>query len=176
MAILRPLLDQARSRRRTAPLIWPPLNIGHRGAAGEAPENTMAAFELAMRQGADGIEFDTHLTADGVAVVIHDSRLDRTTSGSGWVREHRASTLGRLDAGSWFNQRFPSLARARYSGVKIPLLCEVLTWVRERNCLAFVEIKDATPGIEGSKDSSRLVQIGPRRFAQSQVEPPVVPT
>lgn len=149
MAILRPLLERARTRGRSGPLIWPPLNIGHRGAAGEAPENTLPAFELALRQGADGIECDVHLSADGVPVVIHDPRLDRTTSGTGRVREYRASALRRLDAGSWFNRRFPSRARSRYAGARIPLLSEVLAWVREHKCLVFVEIKEPTPGIEG---------------------------
>lgn len=129
----------------------PPLSIGHRGAAGEAPENTLISFELALRQGAEGIEFDVHLSRDSVPVVIHDPRLDRTTSGSGRVREHGVAALRRLDAGSWFNKRYPSRARSRYTGRKIPLLAEVLEWVRERNCRAFLEIKeggDAYPGIE----------------------------
>lgn len=149
--MLRPLLQHAIGRLRPAPLHWPPLNIGHRGAGGEAPENTFAAFELALRQGADGLEFDVHLSADGVPVVIHDARLERTTSGHGRVREHTAAALRRLDAGSWFNRRYPSRARTRYAGLKIPLLSQVLAWARERRCLAYVEIKeggDLYPGIE----------------------------
>jgi glycerophosphoryl diester phosphodiesterase len=144
---LTPIIKRVLSRR-PSPLLWPPLKIGHRGAAGEAPENTLASFELAWRQGADGIEFDVHLSSDGVPVVIHDARLSRTTSGNGWVFEHRASVLRRLDAGSWFNRRFPSRARERYAGARIPLLSEVLQWARARGCLAFVEIKDPTPGVE----------------------------
>ncbi len=151
MAILRPWLKLRLERRQPAPLLWPPLNIGHRGAAGEAPENTLAAFDLAARQGADGIELDVHLSADGVPVVIHDPRLERTTSGSGRVREHSATALRRLSAGSWFNRRYPSRARARYASLKIPLLSEVLEWAREKKRLAFVEIKEGGnvyPGIE----------------------------
>lgn len=128
-----------------------PLNIGHRGAAGEAPENTLPAFELALAQGADGIEFDVQLSRDGVPVVIHDPTLDRTTPGSGRVCEHNISALRRLDAGSWFNTRHPARARSRYKGSKIPLLLEVLEWVRDKQCLAFLEIKeggDVYPGIE----------------------------
>jgi glycerophosphoryl diester phosphodiesterase len=140
--ILKRVLD-----RRLAPLVWPPLKIGHRGAAGEAPENTLASFELAWRQGVDGIEFDVQLSSDGVPVVIHDARLTRTTSGSGWVGEHRASVLRRLDAGSWFNRRYRLRARERYAGARIPLLAEVLQWVKARQCLAFVEIKDYRPGV-----------------------------
>jgi len=141
MPILKSILARAAELDRPAPLLWPPLNIGHRGAAGEAPENTLAAFDLALRQGADGIEFDVHLSADGVPVAIHDVRLERTTSGSGLVGRQTAGALRRLDAGSWFNQRFPARARARYTGLKIPLLVEVLAWVRQRKCLAFLEIK-----------------------------------
>lgn len=144
MAIIRPILERARERRRSASQSWPPLSIGHRGAAGEAPENTFAAFELALRQGADGVEFDVRLSADGVPVVIHDARLERTTSDSGWVHGERADALRRLDAGSWFNRRYPSRARRGYASARIPLLSEVLAWTRARKCRALVEIKDAT--------------------------------
>jgi glycerophosphoryl diester phosphodiesterase len=132
--------------RRPAPLVWPPLKIGHRGAAGEAPENTLASFELALRHGADGIECDVQLSSDGVPMTIHDARLTRTTSGSGWVWEHRASVLRRLDAGSWFNRRHRLRARERYAGARIPLLAEVLQWVKARHCRALIEIKDYRPG------------------------------
>jgi glycerophosphoryl diester phosphodiesterase len=147
-------------------LIWPPLNIAHRGASGEAPENTLAAFELALRQGAKGIELDVHLSSDGVPVVIHDPHLRRTTSGSGWVSEHRANALRRLDAGSWFNRRFPEKARQRYLGAKIPLLSEALAWVRHHTMLAFVEIKggkNAYPGIE-AKVLDEIERAGVRRL------------
>jgi glycerophosphoryl diester phosphodiesterase len=127
------------------------LNIGHRGASADAPENTLASFDLALRRGADGIELDVHPSSDGVPVVIHDARLERTTSGYGPVSALPVSILRRLDAGSWFNRRYPALAHNRYAGLKIPTLAEVLKWVRKRNCLAFIEIKvekDRYPGIE----------------------------
>ncbi len=148
-----PLLTHEPSTRAQSPKpVGPLLIIGHRGAAGEAPENTMAAFELAVRQGADGIEFDVHFSADDVPVVIHDAWLDRTTSGSGRVRDQTFAALRRVDAGSWFNRRFPSRARPRYEGLKIPSVTEALAWARERKCLAFVEIKQPRNqylGIEG---------------------------
>ena len=106
----------------------------------------MASFDLAWRQGVDGIEFDVQLSSDDVPVVIHDGHLRRTTSGSGWVHEHRASVLRRLDAGSWFNRRHRLRARERYAGARIPLLAEVLQWVKARHCQAFIEIKDFRPG------------------------------
>ena len=151
MPILKHLLPQRVSRQQVQPVVWPPLNIAHRGGCGEAPENTLAAFELALRQGAEGIELDVHLSSDGTPVVIHDPRLGRTTSGHGWVSEHRANDLRRLDAGSWFNRRFPEKAQHRYVGAKIPLLSEVLAWVRQHKIIAFVEIKGGRrtyPGIE----------------------------
>lgn len=141
MPILQPLFPTRRAGRPVERLVWPPLNIAHRGASGEAPENTLAAFALALRQQAGGIEFDVQLSSDGVPVVIHDPYLSRTTSGRGWVNEHRSSALRRLDAGSWFNRRFPEKARARYAGAKIPLLAEALAWVRQQGLPAFVEIK-----------------------------------
>ncbi len=127
----------------------------------------MAAFELALRQGAEGIELDVHLSSDGMPVVIHDPRLGRTTSGHGWVSEHRANTLRRLDAGSWFNRRFPEKARHRYAGAKIPLLSEVLAWVRQHKILALVEIKGGRstyPGIE-AKILDEIERAGVRWLA-----------
>ena len=150
MVVVKPMLRRA-LKRRTKPLIWPPLNIGHRGASGEAPENTLAAFELALQQGADGIEFDIHLSRDGVPVVIHDVGLDRTTSGNGLVREHQAAALRRLDAGSWFNRHFPARASQRYLGLRIPDLNDALAWARERDCRVFIEVEagsETYPGIE----------------------------
>ena len=145
MNALSPILKRV-LHRRPAPLAWPPLKIGHRGAAGEAPENTLASFDLGWRQGMDGMEFDVQLSSDDVPMVIHDSRLGRTTSGNGWVWEHRASVLRRLDAGSWFNRRYRLRARERYAGARIPLLAEVLQWIKARQCLAFIELKDYRPG------------------------------
>ncbi len=135
----------------SAPLISPPLVIAHRGASGEAPENTLLAFELAARQGADAIECDVHLSADGVPVVLHDRSLGRTTSGFGRVSDYPAALLKRLDAGSWFNRRYPARAQTRYIGQRIPLLSQVLAWARRRKLRLFLEIKlggHVYPGIE----------------------------
>jgi len=168
MGIKRQVLPTQAGRQRQAGerLVWPPLNIAHRGASGEAPENTLAAFDLALRQGAGGIELDVHLSSDGIAMVIHDPRLSRTTSGRGWVSEHRAGALRGLDAGSWFNRRFPDKAREQYVGVKIPLLSEMLAWVRRHKVLAFVEIKPGRQshlGIE-AKVLDDIERAGVRRL------------
>jgi glycerophosphoryl diester phosphodiesterase len=73
-----------------------PLIIGHRGASADAPENTLTAFALAREQGADGIELDVQLAADGVPVVIHDETVDRTTDSSGPVRSFSSGALREL--------------------------------------------------------------------------------
>ena len=90
-----------------------PLVIAHRGASGLAPENTLAAFKLAVAMGAQGIELDVHLSADGLPIVIHDRRINRTTNGIGQVRNFKAAELRRLDAGSWFARRVVFRPRLR---------------------------------------------------------------
>ncbi len=84
-----------------------PIIFAHRGASAHAPENTIAAFELAHQQGADAIELDVKLSADGIPVVIHDSTVDRTTDGSGRVVNLELAALQELDAGE--GQRIPTL-------------------------------------------------------------------
>ena len=98
--------------------------FAHRGGSALGPENTLAAFDLGMRVGADGIELDVHLSADGVPVVHHDATLDRTTSASGPVVARTAADLARVDAGYRFAGRgdFPF----RRQGVGIPSLHDVL--------------------------------------------------
>ncbi len=84
-----------------------PTIFAHRGASAYAPENTLAAFELAREQGADAIELDVKLSADEIPVVIHDSTVDRTTNGSGSVANLSLASLQELDAGE--GQRIPTL-------------------------------------------------------------------
>src|SRR3989442_9967523 len=100
------------SSARRVPAVLPatlphrPLRIAHRGASARAPENTLAAFKEAIRLGADSIELDAHLSADGVPMVIHDDSVDRTTNGRGAVAALTCRSLRRLDAGAWFSSRF----------------------------------------------------------------------
>lgn len=110
-----------------APLCW-----AHRGHSAAFPENTMPAFEAAAAAGADGVELDVTLSADGRLVVIHDATLDRTTDGHGPVSALPWGELARLDAGSWFGPQF--------AGVRLPLLEEVLEVVGRR-VLVNIEIK-----------------------------------
>jgi glycerophosphoryl diester phosphodiesterase len=119
-----------------------PLVIGHRGASADAPENTIAAFELALAQGADGIELDIHLSSDEHPVVIHDFTLERTTDGTGPVSEHSVRQLKRLDAGGWRDRRF--------RGQRVQTLQEVLERFRDR-ARFWIELKAGSalyPGIE----------------------------
>ncbi|HLG13159.1 MAG TPA: glycerophosphodiester phosphodiesterase family protein [Blastocatellia bacterium] len=90
-----------------------PLVIAHRGASGLAPENTPAAFRLAMALGADGVEMDVQLSADDQVVVIHDARVDRTTRRRGPVAGFTAAELGRMNASEWFERRLMMRPRLR---------------------------------------------------------------
>ncbi|MBE7163242.1 MAG: glycerophosphodiester phosphodiesterase, partial [Williamsia herbipolensis] len=83
-----------------------PVAASHRGASRAAPENTMAAFSIAWDAGVPWTETDTQPSADSVPVLIHDDDVDRTTDGTGPVRELRALDLHALDAGSWFGEEF----------------------------------------------------------------------
>lgn len=100
--------------------------IAHRGGAGRAPENTLAAFAQAPDLGADAVELDVRLSRDGEVVVIHDPTVDRTTSGHGSVHQLRAADLERLDAGARFTpdagRSFPYAGR----GVGVPRLADVV--------------------------------------------------
>ena len=99
--------------------------IAHRGASSLAPENTIAAFDLAVAQGADALELDVRLTADGVPVVCHDHLLNRTTNQSGELVRRRVADLAGVDAGARFTMdgsTFPHRGR----GVQIPTLRQVL--------------------------------------------------
>lgn len=110
------------------------LVFGHRGAMARAPMNTLASFESARQQGADGIELDIHLSRDGNLVVIHDETVDATTDGQGPVADFTSAELKRLDAGAWYGEAF--------AGQRIPTLDEVFEAVGD-DLLINVEIKAA---------------------------------
>ena len=114
----------------------------HRGASAYAPENTLEAFRLAAEQGADGIELDVHLSADGELVVIHDETVDRTSDGSGAVSAMSLESLRGLDF---------SNDKDGYAEVRIPTLAEVFELVRPTRMVVNVELKtnlNFQPGIE----------------------------
>lgn len=103
-----------------------PKILAHRGASAHAPENTMAAFELALSHQADGIELDVMLSKDDQVVVIHDDTVDRTTDGSGRVSDMTLDELKSLDAGD---------------GQKIPTLIDVFEQFGDK-CLLNIELKN----------------------------------
>jgi len=114
-----------------------PIIFAHRGASVYAPENTLSAFELAARQGAQAIEFDVKLSSDRQVIIIHDHTLDRTTNGTGAVARQTLAALRDLDAGSWKSSEF--------RGEKIPLLDEVLEAVGKKVLINIELTNYATP-------------------------------
>jgi glycerophosphoryl diester phosphodiesterase len=119
---------------------WPyPRAIAHRGAGKLAPENTLAAFRHGASFGYRMFEFDVKLSGDGVAVLLHDATLDRTTSGHGRIDALSLSQLAQLDAGSWHSPT--------YAGEPVPTLAAIARYLRANNFLANIEIKPV-PGAE----------------------------
>lgn len=122
--------------------------IAHRGGAKLAPENTIAAINNALRIGVDMIEIDVILSKDNEVIVIHDDTIDRTTSGSGLIKNMSLKEIKEYDAGSWFDPK--------YEGEKIPTLDEVLETING-NATLLIEIKDGDeefPGLE-----KRVIEI-----------------
>jgi len=124
-----PLLDIVARVREP---VFPSVVVAHRGDSQNRPENTLAAFELAVAGGAEMVEFDVHLTADGDVVVIHDDKVDRTTDGHGDVLRLPTEAVRELSAGAWF--------AARYADERVPILDEVLDLCRGR-AVPMIEVK-----------------------------------
>jgi len=112
-----------------------PVIFAHRGASAHSPENTLSSFNLALLQGADAVELDVKLCADGYVVVFHDPTLDRTTNGSGRISHKTLAELRDLDAGAFFSDKF--------RGEKIPLLEEVFEAVAKKTFIN-IEFKNYT--------------------------------
>ncbi len=110
-----------------------PKIIGHRGACGYAPENTIASIQSAADMGCDWVELDVKLTSDDVPIIFHDDNLIRTTGHEGLVAETPYSVIKELDAGSWFGDSF--------IGEKIPTLEEALECIIENGMGLNLEIK-----------------------------------
>jgi glycerophosphoryl diester phosphodiesterase len=135
---------------QTAPLDGPVLNIGHRGASAYAPEHTFAAYDLALEQGADYIEIDLQMTADGVLVAMHDKTLNRTADAPegvperycrGLVSKKTLEQIKMCDAGSWFSPE--------YAGEQIPTLEEIFEeYGTSVNYYIETKNPDAAPGME----------------------------
>lgn len=145
--------------------LWPRqapcLVIGHRGAMGYAPENTLASFEEAIRRGADAIELDAQLSQDGQIVVMHDSSVERTTNGEGLVRDMPWKKLKTLDAGGWYGEEF--------AGQYIPSLRDVILRFRNRRTARrqpvglVIELK-TVPGLGGSLADAVVALLQEEQF------------
>ena len=132
---------------RSVDLDWP-VNFAHRGASVRAPENTLQSFRLAAESGAGGLETDVHMTRDGRVVAIHDDSVDRTTDGTGLVREMTFKELQGLDAGYRFTTDGGKIYPYRGRGLRVPEIGEVF---REFPGLAVnIDLKESQPGIEGA--------------------------
>ena len=114
-----------------------PIILAHRGDLAHAPENTLPSFSQAIQKGADGIELDAKLTADGHVIVIHDATVDRTTNGKGKVASFNLGAIRKLDAGSWFDSKF--------ANTQIPLLEEVFETVSKDKLINIELTNYSTP-------------------------------
>ncbi|HKQ32803.1 MAG TPA: glycerophosphodiester phosphodiesterase family protein [Thermodesulfobacteriota bacterium] len=111
-------------------------SVSHRGAAGLAPENTLAAVVAGVNSGAPYIEIDVRVTSDGVPVLMHDASLDRTTDGTGYVKERTRDYVKKLDAGGRFSREF--------KGEHVPDLGAVLEYMKGARSTLVIEVK--SPG------------------------------
>jgi glycerophosphoryl diester phosphodiesterase len=125
------------------PYAYRPLNFGHRGAPKAAPENTLASFQKAREMGADGVELDVMLCADGEVVAMHDFVVERTTDGHGRVRDLTLAQLKALDAGAWFGPQF--------AGERVPTLREVAAWAAD-HMLLNIELKSVSIRADGLEE------------------------
>ncbi len=117
--------------------------IAHRGASAISPENTIISFKRAIEIGTDAIETDVQMTKDGHLILIHDEQLERTTNGTGAVKDYTLEEIKQLDAGTWFS--------SIYGGESIPTLDEFFRLIYPTSLWVNIEIKDGFilyPGIE----------------------------
>ena len=118
-----------------------PFIIAHRGASAVAPENTLAAFQKAIEIGAEGIEFDVRLAKDGVPIVFHDSKLQRTARKNGYAADFTSEELQAFDVGSWFNFKNPKKANDEFSEQTVPTLAQLLEFLSDYDGLVYIELK-----------------------------------
>lgn len=118
-----------------------PLIVAHRGDSSHAPENTLAAFRMALEKGADGVEFDVQLSKDGVPVVIHDYDLRRTAGRTENVDSLTAKQLGKIDVGSWFVRQKGLEEKNELSRQTVPTLIDVLNVLSDCHGPIYIELK-----------------------------------
>lgn len=141
---------------------WPyPRLFAHRGGGSLAPENTLAAFRLGQSLGYAGHEFDVKLSKDGIAILLHDATLERTTNGKGRAADLSGDELKALDAGAWHSEAF--------RGEPVPTFEEVARLLLSKGTLADVEIKP-TPGFE-RETGERVAQLAAKLWKDAPVPP-----
>lgn len=121
---------------------YKPMVIAHQGGSKLAPENTLSAFQNALKLGVDMVDIDVHLSKDGELIVMHDFSIEKTTNGTGEIKYLTLEELKKVDAGSWFDSRF--------TNERIPTLEETLALINSEKIL-FIEVKGGNsvyPGIE----------------------------
>ncbi|GAA1379856.1 glycerophosphodiester phosphodiesterase [Peribacillus frigoritolerans] len=125
------------------------VNVAHRGASGYAPEHTIPAYQMGEQMKGDYIEIDLQMTKDGRLVAMHDEKVDRTTNGTGLVKDLTLAEIKKLDAGTWFNEKYPQLAKEGYEGLKVPTLEEVFKkFGKKANYYIETKSPDVYPGME----------------------------
>ncbi|HEY0429876.1 MAG TPA: glycerophosphodiester phosphodiesterase family protein [Pyrinomonadaceae bacterium] len=144
-----------------------PLIIAHRGASALAPENTLAAFEKALTDGAEGLEFDVQMARDGVPVVFHDFNLKRIGGCDGAVSDFSSAELRNIDAGTWFNLKNPHRADEKFSAERIPTFLELLGFLKDYKGLLYVELKCA------GREFAPLVETVCRTICKSEFLPQI---
>jgi glycerophosphoryl diester phosphodiesterase len=160
-----------------------PLVFAHRGGCALGPENTIAAFDLGLASGADGLELDVHLSSDGIVVVCHDDTLDRTTDATGPLRTRTAAELAGVDAGCRYRREdggFPFRAR----GVGVPTLRDVLHRYPDIPIIVEMKVDSAEMGNSvaaavreaGARDRVCAAGYGARALAAARAALPGMPT
>lgn len=145
-----------------------PLIVAHRGASALAPENTLAAFERAIEDGADGIEFDVRLAKDGVPVIFHDSTLQRMAQKRIRTSNFTSAELRALDIGTWFNQKHPLKASDKFIGETVPTLSRLFDFLRDYQGRIYVELKGKT------EEMLVLVEAVAKAIRQTSLLPNIV--
>jgi glycerophosphoryl diester phosphodiesterase len=135
-----------------------PIIVAHRGASLVAPENTIAAFEAAVRQNADAVELDVQLTGDGELIVLHDDTLDRTTNGTGKVSQSVLQMIKELDAGAWFGDAFKK--------EPVPTLADVFEAIGRKTFIN-IELKNYSSPFDDLAE--KVAQLVKRHNLENQV-------
>ena len=147
-----------------------PLIIAHRGASAMAPENTFAAFQMAIEEGCDGLELDVRLAKDGVPVVFHDATIRRIGGKRIRVNKFTSEELQTLDAGSWFNLKYPLKALEKYKRETVPTLTEFLNFLGDYKGLLYLELKCKNDELLGLVKSVTRIVKGSRLFSNITIK------